>query len=108
MTDIFDRVAPKAVDRLSEVLGITPANRTVAYQLLAVLMRGAWHAEHKIAQNDDLSVFADQLVSIQIRHRDAVPPEWRVMDVPIEESLEVPVTEFWLQFHDGSREVKPL
>lgn len=108
MTDIFDRAATKAIDKLIDVLGIEPRTRTVAYQLLAVTLRGAWHAEHRIAQNDDLSVFADQLVCIQIRHRDAVPAEWRALDVPIEESLDVPVTEFWLVFHNGEREVKQL
>lgn len=108
MTDIFDRVAPRAIDKLSDLLGITQKNRTVAYQMLAVLMRGAWYAEHQIAQNDDASVMADQLVCIKIRHRDGVPPEWAILNVPVEESTEVPVTEFWLEYYNGEKEVKAL
>lgn len=108
MTDIFDRASTKAIDKLVDLLGINPKSRTVAYQLLGVVLRGAWYSEHRIAQNDDLSVFADQLVCIRIRHRDAVPSEWRVLDVPIIEDINVPVTHFQLIYHNGHTEERPL
>lgn len=104
MTDIFDRTATRAIDKLIDLLGIHPKSRTVAYQMLAVALRGAWYAEHQIAVDDDLKVFTDQVVELRIRHKDAVPPQWRVLDIPIIEDTSIPVTHMLVVYHDKHEE----
>jgi hypothetical protein len=50
----------------------------------------------------------EQVIYIRIRHRDAVPPEWRILNIPIIEDINVPVTVYRLVYSNGETEDRAL
>lgn len=108
MSDIFARASTRAIDRLIQLLPNPEANRTLAYQYLSVVLKGEFYQEHRIAQNDDLSLFADMVKHVCVRSRDAVPAHWRILDVPIREVDYLPENQFQIVYHGELTEVVQL
>lgn len=50
----------------------------------------------------------EQVIYIRVRHRDAVPPEWRILNIPIIEDINVPVTVYRLVYSNGETEDRAL
>lgn len=97
MSDIFNRTAVMAIDDLIDFLSLDRKSRTFLYEYLAVKLRGAWQKE--TIGNPAIREFADQLVEIRIRHKDAIPEQYR--DLPglaVIEDETIPVTECRLVF----------
>lgn len=50
----------------------------------------------------------EQVIYIRVRHRDAVPPEWRILNIPIIEDINVSVTVYRLVYADETTEDRLL
>lgn len=97
MSDIFHRTSVIAIDDLIDFLSLDRKSRTFLYQYLANKLRGAW--EKETIGNPAIREFADQLVEIRIRHKDAIPPQYRNLPgLTIIEDDTIPVTECRLVF----------
>lgn len=107
MSDIFDRVATTSIDHLVDLLGIPSKSRTVAYQYLAVALRGAWARWSN--GNPALREMADHLIEIRIRHKDALPEKYRSLkDVAVIEDDSVSPTEVVLVYYKRWIKGEPL